>query len=98
MIARLVQASELDKMRFLFTVLTLSTLIAAAFSQADGIKNTTQEYYLKTKLKPNQRGKARYDGLYLQTYHTGAGLSDAVLTKHRVPPPSLPIPSSQTPI
>lgn len=84
-------------MHFLTTLFSITTLVTTVFSQAGGIKNNTQEYYLKTKLKPNQRGKARYDGLYLETYHTGAGLSDAVLVKSEVPTtlhPPKPLPST----
>ena len=71
-------------MHFLPTLLSFTTLLATVFAQAGGIKNNTQEYRLMTRLKPNQRGKDRYGGLYVQTYHTGAGLSDAVLTKNKV--------------
>lgn len=46
------------------------------------IKNTTQEYRLKTDLKPGQSGKQRFSDLYLETYHTGAGLDDAVMVKN----------------
>lgn len=78
-------------MHFLSTFLSITTLLATVFAQAGHLKNHTQEYYLKTKLKPHQKGKARYDGLYLGAYHTGAGLNDAVLVKNQVRPPSNPI-------
>ncbi|KAL1306138.1 hypothetical protein AAFC00_004250 [Neodothiora populina] len=41
--------------------------------------NTTQEYQLRTELKPSQPGKEKYDNLSLGTTHTGAALNDAVL-------------------
>lgn len=77
-------SAAINKMHLLPTLLSLTALLAAALAQAGSIKNNTQEYHLMTKLKPNQRNKGRYGGLYLQTYHTGAGLSDAVLTKNKV--------------
>lgn len=41
-----------------------------------------KHYYLRTKLLPGQKHK-RFDGLYVQLYHTGAGLDDAVVTKNK---------------
>ncbi|KAK5165107.1 uncharacterized protein LTR77_009204 [Saxophila tyrrhenica] len=60
----------------------LPTLAAAALTlltTAEAVKNTTQEFRLKTHVKPGQKGKAAYSDLYLEAYHTGAGLDDAVL-------------------
>lgn len=56
--------------------------LGALASTAMAATNTTQEYYLKTALKPHQRNKAAYDNLYLVSYHTGAGLSDATFDKN----------------
>ncbi|TKA76132.1 hypothetical protein B0A55_03244 [Friedmanniomyces simplex] len=62
-------------MQFPTTLLALSALIATAVSQS---VNTSQEYNLKTCLKPNQPDKRRFENLYLYAYHTGAGENDAV--------------------
>lgn len=58
---------------FLLVVLSLISL-----SVSSAICNGTS-YRLRTELKPNQESKAHYNGLYLRSYHTGAGLGDAVL-------------------
>ena len=65
-------------MRFFATILALTTLTATALG---AIKNTTREYHLKTALKPGQPGKERYNNLWLEAYHTGAGENDAVMVK-----------------
>ncbi|KAK0305728.1 hypothetical protein LTR91_009714 [Friedmanniomyces endolithicus] len=62
-------------MQLLAALFALSALVAAALSQS---VNTSQEYNLKTCLKPDQPGKQRFDNLYLYTYHTGAGENDVV--------------------
>lgn len=77
-------------MHLINTLASLAALLVLA--QAD-LKNHTQEYYLKTKLKPNQSGKEDYAGLYVSSYHTGAGLSDATLDKNSVR--QLPLPPSR---
>ena len=60
-------------------VLTVITALAALVLACEAaLKNSSQEYYLQTKLKPGQSGKARFDGLWIEAYHTGAGLDDAV--------------------
>ena len=61
---------------------TLSTLFFVAVGVNAAIKNTTQEYRLKTDLKPGQIGKQRFANQYIQAYHTGAGLDDATFTVH----------------
>lgn len=61
----------------------LITTILAGASLAAAAVNTSAEYQLKTELKPGQTGKEDYECLYLTSYHTGAGLSDAVLTTVR---------------
>lgn len=56
------------------------SLLIALFTTADAkVKNSTQEFHLKTVLKPNQPGKAHFGNLWLEAYHTGAGLNDAVM-------------------
>jgi len=51
----------------LFPLLSLATAgLCADF-------NTSQEFHLVTKVKPGQGDKARFDGLYVESYHTGAG-------------------------
>lgn len=59
--------------------LFLATLTTTGLA---ALQNTTREFNLKTVLKPNQSGKTRYANLYLEGYHTGAGLSDAVLVSN----------------
>lgn len=61
-----------------FTIPTITALSLATSALAAGINNT-QEFYLRTELKTNETGKDAYDGLYIEAYHTGAGLNDAVL-------------------
>ena len=69
-------------MKLILTLIALATLLATAFGAEAALKNTTQEYHLKTVLKPNQSGKERYNNLWLEAYHTGAGLDDAVMVKN----------------
>lgn len=63
----------------------LSTLIIAIcayiLAVEAAVKNSSIEYYLQTKVKPGQSGKSRFDGLWVESYHTGAGLNDAVAVK-----------------
>lgn len=61
--------------------ITAAVFLALGVVEAQ-IENTTQEYRLKTDLKPGQRGKQRFNNLYIEAYHTGAGLSDAVMVKN----------------
>ncbi|KAK3721049.1 hypothetical protein LTR37_003339 [Vermiconidia calcicola] len=63
-------------MQLIQLILTLATFLLTVKCQ---VQNTTQQYRLKTELKPNQPGKERYGNLYLAGYHIAAGLSDAVL-------------------
>ncbi|KAK5695066.1 hypothetical protein LTR17_024651 [Elasticomyces elasticus] len=53
----------------------LGTLITTATCES---VNTTQEYNLKTRLKPHQSGKKRFDKLYLYTWF-GAKNSNVVV-------------------
>ncbi|CZT17457.1 uncharacterized protein RCC_03291 [Ramularia collo-cygni] len=48
---------------------------AAVIERGASVK---QEYYLKTHVKS---GYNRFDNLYLEAYHTGAGLNDATFNK-----------------
>ena len=67
-------------MRFINTIIVVATGLLIG---AEAIKNTTQEFRLKTCLKPGQSGKKQYDNLYLEAYHTGAGLDDAVMVPRK---------------
>jgi len=64
-------------MQLITTLLFIATLLTLASTQSTPI-NTSVEYNLKTWIKPGQTGKQQYTNLWLQTYHTGAGESDAV--------------------
>ncbi|KAK5730799.1 hypothetical protein LTR15_000737 [Elasticomyces elasticus] len=48
-----------------FSTVLLGALIATATCESI---NTTQEYHIKTRLKPHQSGKKRFDKLYLYTW------------------------------
>lgn len=63
-------------MQTAFHILAVATLLCSATA---ALTNNTREYYLRTALKPGQTGKERFDNLYPNSYHTGAGLGDAVL-------------------
>ena len=65
-------------MLFAKTLLALSTLTSTALA----VTNTTREYRLRSQVKPHQRGKGSFNGLYLVAYHTGAGLDDATFTSN----------------
>ncbi|KAJ5099374.1 hypothetical protein N7532_006375 [Penicillium argentinense] len=54
---------------------TLALLVATA--TATPVARSTKEFHLKTSGAQNEA----HNDLYLQTYHTGAGLNDAVFTK-----------------
>ena len=72
------------------TIIALLTLGAVVFGQptpaspsSSTVANTTQEYNLRTCLKPGQDDKSRFDNLWLVAYHTGAGLNDATFNADR---------------
>jgi len=68
----------------LFTaLLSLATLCTITFAQPTTARNTSTEYNLRTCLKPKQPGKERFENLWLQAYHTGAGENDAVFVPER---------------
>lgn len=62
-------------MHLITLITTLSTFLLTTNA---ALKNSSQEYYLQTKVKPGQTGKAHLNGLWLEAWHTGAGLDDAV--------------------
>ncbi|KAK4987052.1 hypothetical protein LTR66_001544 [Elasticomyces elasticus] len=66
-------------MRFLLLFCTITTLICSARCQPSPPFNTSREYLLRTEVKPHQRGKSRFNNLWVVSSHTGAGLGDAVL-------------------
>ncbi|KAK6535666.1 hypothetical protein TWF694_002119 [Orbilia ellipsospora] len=61
-------------MKFL---VTLTTALLCLTSAVSAIKNTTREFHLKTKVIKSTHQTAKFNNLYLYSYHTGAGLSDA---------------------
>ena len=63
-------------MNIINLLLALTGFLATATA---ALTNHTQEFHLKTALKPGQDGKEDLDGLWLEAYHTGAGLNDAVM-------------------
>jgi len=69
-------------MQLITALLSVTVLSTAAFAA----QNTSTEYHLKTCLKPNQPGKERFENLWLQGYHTGAGENDATFTSNRSAP------------
>ncbi|KAK6431889.1 hypothetical protein LTR95_011942 [Oleoguttula sp. CCFEE 5521] len=52
--------------------------ILAALPSIFAQNTTSPTYKLRADLKPGQPDKTAYDGLYLSSYHTGAGLNDAL--------------------
>lgn len=64
-------------------LLSLATIATGLLIGVEAITNTTQEFRLKTALKPGQKGKSAYKDLYLEAYHTGAGLDDAVMVPRK---------------
>ncbi|GAB7337885.1 hypothetical protein MBLNU457_4276t1 [Dothideomycetes sp. NU457] len=68
-------------MRFLELSLPVLSLAAAAMAAPTAL-NTTREFKLISIVKPGQDDKCAFDGLYLTSYHTGAGISDATFTPH----------------
>jgi len=60
------------------TLLTLASVATTTLAATSKPKH----YRLKTEVKPHQRGKGAYNDLYVVSYHTGAGLSDATFVKN----------------
>jgi hypothetical protein len=73
-------------MKLINLTVALYAFIATALGAQPPLKNSTQEYYLQTKLKPKQSGKGRFNNLWVVAWHTGAGLDDAVTLKVRLTP------------
>ena len=70
-------------MYFTTTVAAALAVAGTAFSQTYGQINTTQEYQLRTRVKPSQGNKTRFENLWVDSYHTGAGMSDVTLQSER---------------
>lgn len=67
-------------MNFLNLLLFLSTLLITTHAK---LKNSTREFKLRTKVKPNQPDyKDAFNDLWVVAYHTGAAENDAVLYKN----------------
>ena len=61
---------------------TLCALLATT-SSSSLLRRQTQEYHLQSKCVSCANDKGTHKGgLYIESYHTGAGLSDAVFTKN----------------
>jgi hypothetical protein len=60
------------------TLLALASIATTALATAE-----SQHYRLVTEVKPHQRSKSSYNTLYVQAYHTGAGLNDATFIKNQ---------------
>jgi hypothetical protein len=45
--------------------------------------NTSQEFYLRTEVKPGQTGKESFNNLWVYGYHTGAGFNDAMVSANK---------------
>ncbi|OQO09593.1 hypothetical protein B0A48_04995 [Cryoendolithus antarcticus] len=58
----------------LHSILPVLAALPSIFAQ----NATSPTYKLRADLKPGQPDKIAYDGVYLSSYHTGAGLNDAV--------------------
>lgn len=69
-------------MQLINTLLSIATFLGVTLALPTAL-NTSAEYNLKTCLKPGQTGKERYESLWLESYHTGAGLSDATFASTR---------------
>jgi hypothetical protein len=65
------------------TILAFITLLSAKSALASPVldhQNINSTYHLKTRTTDPSSDK---NGLYVSSYHTGAGLSDAVLTSNK---------------
>ncbi|KAF3936506.1 hypothetical protein ABW19_dt0200266 [Dactylella cylindrospora] len=63
-------------MKILSTILTTLLCLSATVA---AIQNTTREFHLKTRLLKPRYGRYKFNNLYVYSYHTGAGQSDAAL-------------------
>ncbi|KAF3932512.1 hypothetical protein ABW20_dc0100333 [Dactylellina cionopaga] len=69
-------------MKLFSTIITALLCFATAVT---AIKNTTREFHLKTKLLNPTHERAKFNNLYLYSYHTGAGLSDGCFDTKPIP-------------
>jgi len=66
-----------------FAIIGLVSAAPALKEARQSYQNTTQEFYIKLSVT---HGSHKYNGWYLETYHTGAGLADPVFTNTTVSP------------
>ncbi|QIW98938.1 hypothetical protein AMS68_004456 [Peltaster fructicola] len=64
-------------------VIAQSSTIPAATPTPSIYANNSREFYIRTELKVKDPAKARFDDLWLYSYHTGAGLSDVTFAKNK---------------
>ena len=57
-------------------------LLGLALAQIPPL-NTSQEFYVRTQVRPGQTGKEAFENLWLYAYHTGAGTNDAMLSSNK---------------
>lgn len=57
-------------------------MLASMVTSGLAALNDTQQYRLKSELKPGQRNKRLFENMYLYSYHTGAGLGDATFSRN----------------
>ena len=60
---------------------TTAAAVAAAKPEATNTPTSSYSYLLETHVVDG--GRPDFDGLYVQSYHTGAGLSDATLGRSK---------------
>ena len=63
-------------LKAILAVQASAVLVQAQFS------NTSQQFYLRTEVKPGQSGKAAFNNLWLYAYHTGSATNDAMLSSN----------------
>lgn len=61
----------------------VTTTSAAPTTSPSIYPNSSREFYLRTDLKVEDPSKERFNGLYLYSYHTGAGLSDVTFAANK---------------
>ncbi|EGX48178.1 hypothetical protein TWF225_001378 [Orbilia oligospora] len=69
-------------MKFFSTVLAALLCLTTSVS---AIKNTTRQFHLRTKLLGPTYERAKFNNLFVYSYHTGAGLSDACFDVAPIP-------------
>lgn len=68
---------------FLSICLTLSSTSAAAAAKPKATSTPASSYSYLLQTHVINGGRSDFDGLYVQSYHTGAGTSDATLGKNK---------------